>query len=486
MPRTSVNKPDNYCYVCGEVTFASQKPSITTMVKKAYHLYFGCKIGDQDKMWAQPICCNTCATNFRQWLNRNRKSMPFAVQMIWKEPTDHISICYFCMAPPVGKGVSKKKSRLCSIQTFHQLYAQYPTEKDCGFLMHQNHSHLESDEGEDETSGPEPSRSHDLDFLPSSSSEPHLITQGELKDLVRNLELPKRKAELLGSRLQQWNILAGDVRVSMFHDHQKDLVTFFFMKGDLVACNIDGVMAALNIVHDPNEWRLFIDSSKMSLKAVLLHNGNVLPSIPVGHAAHMKETYDNMKQFLRCINYDQHRMQLCGDFKVVALLLGLQTGYTKYCCFLFELDSRARDSHYIKIDWPLRPSLEPGRKSVQHPPLVESRKILLPPFHIKLGLIKNFVKAIDKTQAAFKYIREKFPRLSEAKIKEGVFVGPQIRELLRDDAVDSALRGKEKTAWKAFQLVATDFRGNNKADNYRELVETRGGPSGPARPSLLA
>jgi hypothetical protein len=37
---------------------------------------------------------------------------------------------------------------------------------------------------------------------------------------------------------------------------------------------------------------------------------------------------------------------------------------------------------------------------------------------------ENFVKAMDRTGLAFKYLAEKFPRLSEAKIKEGVFVGP--------------------------------------------------------------
>ena len=80
------------------------------------------------------------------------------------------------------------------------------------------------------------------------------------------------------------------------------------MEGDLVYCHdIDRLMAALRITYDPNEWRFFIDSSKTSLKAVLLHNGNVLPSIPVGHAVHMKETYDNMKQLLRCIKYEQHQ-----------------------------------------------------------------------------------------------------------------------------------------------------------------------------------
>ena len=205
-------------------------------------------------------------------------------------------------------------------------------------------------------------------------------------------------------------------------------------------------MATLRITHDPDEWRLFIDSSKTSLKAVLLHNGNVLPSIPVGHAVHLKETYDNMKQLLRCIKYEQHQWQLCGDLKVVALLLGLQGGYTKYCCFLCEWDSRTRESHYVTKVWPQRKPLEPRKKNVQHPPLVDSKKILLPPLHIKLGLMKNFVKALDKTKAGFKYLYEKFPRLSEAKIKEGVFLGPQIRELLRDGNFDHLLHGKEKKA----------------------------------------
>jgi hypothetical protein len=35
-------------------------------------------------------------------------------------------------------------------------------------------------------------------------------------------------------------------------------------------------------------------------------------------------------------------------------------------------------------------------------------------------MMKNFVKAMDRTGTAFKYLAGKFPRLSEAKIKEGV------------------------------------------------------------------
>ena len=111
-----------------------------------------------------------------------------------------------------------------------------------------------------------------------------------------------------------------------------------------------------------------------------------------------------------------------------------------------------------------------GEKNVKRPPLVESSKILLPPLSIKLGLMKNFVKAMDKTGAGFMYLSRKFPRMTEAKIKEGVFIGPQIKQLLQDSEFDQALFGKEKLAWQAFKLVATKFLGNTKADNYIELV----------------
>ena len=268
---------------------------------------------------------------------------------------------------------------------------------------------LDSDDGhhdDQDSAGPETLASADPDFeLPYSSPEQHLISQSAMNDLVRDLELPKSKAELLVSRLQQCNLLESDVKISLFRDCQKDLVQIFLMEGDLVYCNdIDGLMAALMITHDPDEWRLFIDLSKTSLKAVLLHNGNVLPCISVGHAVHMNKTYNNMKQLLKCIKCEQHEWQLCGDLKVSPLLLGLQGGYRKYCCFLCEWDSRGRESHYVKKVWPQQKSLEPEKKNVQHPPLIDSQKMLLPPFHIKQGLMKNFVKTLDKTKARFKYL----------------------------------------------------------------------------------
>ena len=57
---------------------------------------------------------------------------------------------------------------------------------------------------------------------------------------------------------------------------------FFLSSEDVVYCNdADGWFGAVGHVHNPAEWRLFIDSTKVSLKAVLLRNGNIYPSVPL-------------------------------------------------------------------------------------------------------------------------------------------------------------------------------------------------------------
>jgi hypothetical protein len=64
---------------------------------------------------------------------------------------------------------------------------------------------------------------------------------------------------------------------------------------------------------------------------------------------------------------------------------------------------------------------------------------------------------------------EKFPGISVAKIKEGVFIGPQMHQLFSDEQFDRIPSGNEKRGWNDFGLV-TIFLGI-KADSYREHVE---------------
>jgi hypothetical protein len=50
-----------------------------------------------------------------------------------------------------------------------------------------------------------PYASSDRSYVPQGHQEPHLIEQSELTDLVRDLILSKQQAQLLGSRVPQWN-----------------------------------------------------------------------------------------------------------------------------------------------------------------------------------------------------------------------------------------------------------------------------------------
>ena len=120
--------------------------------------------------------------------------------------------------------------------------------------------------------------------------------------------------------------------------------------------------------------------------------------------------------------------------------MGMQAGFTKYCYFLCLWDSRAVSQHYKQKDWGSRSTFVPGEHS----------------------LMKNFVKALHKNGAAFQHLSTVFPGLSAAKLKEGFFVGPQIREVLKDTDFEELLNLKELRAWEAFKSVCSGFLGNTR------------------------
>ncbi|UYV68846.1 hypothetical protein LAZ67_6001252 [Cordylochernes scorpioides] len=84
--------------------------------------------------------------------------------------------------------------------------------------------------------------------------------------------------------------------------------------------------------------------------------------------------------------------------------------------------------------------------------------------------MKNFVKAMDRNDSGFAYLRQIFSSISEAKIKEGIFVGPQIRELQQDGNFENSLNEVEAAAWNSFRNVCKNFFGSVKVENYRDIV----------------
>jgi hypothetical protein len=129
--------------------------------------------------------------------------MLFEVPMMWRERTPHLTDCYFCMVPPIQNGITKKKKWTveypniplairpvphCEGLSIPAIPAVFPYT-----LMRKWRIH------------PKKHRSHLLpEFFPNvTSAEPHMITQKEFPDLIRDLELSNNKTELLSSRFQQ-------------------------------------------------------------------------------------------------------------------------------------------------------------------------------------------------------------------------------------------------------------------------------------------
>ena len=76
------------------------------------------------------------------------------------------------------------------------------------------------------------------------------------------------------------------------------------------------------------------------------------------------------------------------------------------------------------MNWPPRSDLKPGDPNILHEPIVDRKKIIFPPLHIELGLMKQFVEALATVGDSFNYIILVFPRLSIEKIKAELFDGP--------------------------------------------------------------
>lgn len=74
--------------------------------------------------------------------------------------------------------------------------------------------------------------------------------------------------------------------------------------------------------------------------------------------------------------------------KWLTFLLGHKSGYAKFPCYVCLLDSRAQ--HWDRIECPVRVEMKVGEKNEITDSLVPGDKIIFPPLHIKLGLMKKF------------------------------------------------------------------------------------------------
>ena len=127
-------------------------------------------------------------------------------------------------------------------------------------------------------------------------------------------------------------------------------------------------------------------------------------------------------------------------------------------------DSRADTQHYKNRQWPARQRLEPGSRNVLLRPLVDLSKELLPPLHIKLGFMKNFViKGIRQRRQWFSFSLWKIKKKCEKHFFLYIFDGPEIRELMKDASVDESLNPIKLSGWLALKPVIVNFLGNPRS-----------------------
>ncbi|XP_076031939.1 uncharacterized protein LOC143019842 [Oratosquilla oratoria] len=231
--------------------------------------------------------------------------------MIWREPRDHVTDCYFCVTRVAG--FTSKTRHLITYPSLDSAIRPVPHSDDVPKPIFTQLASVESDSECDTEVTEESTNRNDLDFA-GISTEPETFSQAELNDLVRDLGLSKKLSELLASRLKDKNLLKIDTKVTFFRNREKNLLQFFDSKFDFVyCCDIPGLVTAMGAPgYDPKEWRLFIDSSKRSLKCVLLHIGNIFGAIPIGHSVHLKEKYEHIKTVLELLKYEEHK---CVDLK---------------------------------------------------------------------------------------------------------------------------------------------------------------------------
>ena len=152
--------------------------------------------------------------------------------------------------------------------------------------------------------------------------------------------------------------------------------------------------------------------------------------------------------------------------------MGIQEDFTKYCCSFCLWDSHAAAEYYVRRHWPARDPYTPGIANIRSIPLANSKDVFMLTLQIKLGLMKNFVKILGKSNSnLFGFFYNRFPRISEAKIKEGIFVGPQIWKVLKDSNFKNTLTAVERCAWKAFEWLRANFFGDTVSFLFQKEVE---------------
>jgi len=114
----------------------------------------------------------------------------------------------------------------------------------------------------------------------NSSNEPHLLTQGDLNDIVRDMNLSKKQAELLSSRLKGWNLLHEDTKVCYYRGRHEEFKDFYSQEDGVVFCNdvplwkflamnLSQISGACSLIRQKCAWRWYYSTTETNFPPFL-------------------------------------------------------------------------------------------------------------------------------------------------------------------------------------------------------------------------
>jgi len=123
------------------------------------------------------------------------KFFPFTISMVWREPEDHARDGYFCLTSITG--VRAKSKHTVLYPNLASAIMPVPHSAESAVPKPPTNMTLSDNEPSHEDVG---QANKNMDWDPtfsgaSSSNEPHLLTQGDLNYIVRDLNLSKKQAE---------------------------------------------------------------------------------------------------------------------------------------------------------------------------------------------------------------------------------------------------------------------------------------------------
>ena len=224
--RSCRNNPVVFCNICGEYTIAPNRKPVTSFITRAYHVYFGIKLPDQDEALAPHIVCKACTETLRGWTN-GKRSLNFGIPMGWSELATHVTDCYFCAVDMTGINRKNRnslkypdlQSACCPVA--HCVEIPVPFFGELPDISDEDASSVEGHEDEE---------------VVLEDYAPYPISQKELNDLVRDLSLSNDSAELLASRLKERSSSLTMLASASFSTGIKSTSVFIYSEGHSVLC----------------------------------------------------------------------------------------------------------------------------------------------------------------------------------------------------------------------------------------------------------